>query len=62
MMYIQLYLIWSKLIIACSLQLENINSTWAEFKNIVTQTHHRFPPYLTKLKEYKKLKYPDQVE
>ena len=62
MLDIQLYLIWSKLIIACSLQLENIISTWAEFQNIVTQTHHRFPPYLTNLKEYKKLKYPDQVE
>ena len=44
----------------CNLKLTD--RTWTEFKNIVTHNRHLVPPGLTKLKQYKKLTYPEQVE
>ena len=44
----------------CNLRLTD--RTWAEFKKIVTQNHHLLLPGLTKLKEYKKLTYLEQVK
>nr|XP_047142895.1 uncharacterized protein LOC124817133 [Hydra vulgaris] len=44
----------------CNLKLTD--RTWTEFKNIVTHNRHLVPPGLTKLKQYKKLTYPEQVK
>ncbi|XP_047134708.1 uncharacterized protein LOC124812305 [Hydra vulgaris] len=44
----------------CNLKLTD--RTWTEFKNIVTHNRHLVPPGLTKLKQYKKLTYLEQVE
>ena len=44
----------------CNLRLTD--RTWAEFKKVVTQNHHLLLPGLTKLKEYKKLTYLEQVK
>ncbi|XP_047125481.1 uncharacterized protein LOC124807563 [Hydra vulgaris] len=44
----------------CNLKLTD--RTWTEFKNIVTHNCHLVPPGLTKLQQYKKLTYPEQVE